>query len=304
MGVIVRTKDRPYFLARALGDIAAQSLNDVEVVVVNDRGDREQVAVTVAASRIADRVRIVDVSEPGGRCFAANAGIRATEAPYVVLHDDDDLWHPDFLARTVEYLDAHPRHVAVSATTEILYEEARGTAWVEVGRAPFWASMHRVSLANMLEVNRVVPISFLYRRAVHDDVGWYDESLEAVEDWDLYLRVLSTGEIGFLAGEPLAFWTQRPAASGSAANSMFELADEHARDDAVVRDRELAAWMHREGVGLPLYLARLHREMIDHTDRQLQALRADVREDIRREIDSHQPVWSRLRRLRLLLRRR
>ncbi|SIR71973.1 Glycosyltransferase like family 2 [Microbacterium sp. RURRCA19A] len=301
VGIVVRTRRRPDFLRRALADIAAQSYSDRRIVVVNDGGDPAEVDTVVAeAGATADVLHIAPGE--GGRCIAANAGVRAAATELVVLHDDDDLWHPDFLSRTVEWLDAHPADAAVSVTTEIVYEEQRGDRWVEVGRAPFWAGMQRISLGEMLSVNRAVPISVLYRAAVHEEAGWYDESLDAVEDWDFYLRVLARAGFGFVAGDPLAYWTQRPDATGIAANSMFALADAHARDDALVRDRALEQWTRREGDGLPLYLAALQHQLIAHLEelsiRQSERLRAEIRDDLRREIDAHQPVWSRLRRLR------
>ncbi len=87
---------------------------------------------------------------------------------------------------------------------------------------------------------------------------------------------------------------------------MFGLAAEHARDDAVVRDRALADWVRREGAGLPLFVAASQAELAAHVDRSIddaverivERLRTDVRDDVRREIDAHQPVMSRLRRLR------
>lgn len=299
VGIVVRTRQRPAFLRRALTDIAAQTATDWHVVVVDDGGDAAEVDAIVAAAGLDDRVSVVHIAPgEGGRCIAANTGVRALDTEYVVLHDDDDRWHPDFLARTIDWLDAHPAHAAVSAATEIVYEENRGGAWVEVGRAPFWAGMTRISLSEMMSVNRAVPISFLYRRAVHDEVGWYDETLDAVEDWDLYLRILRSAGIGFLAGEPLAFWTQRPDSVGVDANSMFGLAAEHVRDDALVRDRALAEWVHREGPGLPLYLSALQAQLGAQIEQTAERLRADIVAEMRREIDAHQPVLSRLRRLR------
>jgi glycosyltransferase involved in cell wall biosynthesis len=301
VGIVVRTRRRPDFLRRALADIAAQSFTDRRVVVVNDGGDPAEVESVVAEAGGTADVLHIPPGE-GGRCIAANAGVRAAAAELVVLHDDDDRWHPDFLARTVEWLDTHPGDAAVSVSTEIVYEEEREGRWVEVGRAPFWAGMQRISLGEMLSVNRAVPISVLYRAAVHEEAGWYDESLEAVEDWDFYLRVLARAGFGFVAGEPLAYWTQRPDATGIAANSMFALADAHARDDALVRDRALEQWTRREGDGLPLYLAAQQQQLIAHLEelsaRQSERLRAEIRDDLRREIDAHQPLWSRLRRLR------
>ncbi len=308
VGIVVRTRQRPEFLRRALADIAAQTWSRFLVVVVNDGGDPAEVDRVVADAGLPNvTVRHLAAGE-GGRCVAANLGVRDSAAEYVVLHDDDDRWHPEFLSRTVAWLDAHPSDAAVAVPTEIVYEERREGVWTEVGRAPFWAGMQRISLTEMLSVNRAVPISVLYRRAVHDEIGWYDESLEAVEDWDLYLRILRSAQIGFLPGEPLAFWTQRPDATGLDANSMFALTAEHAADDARVRDRALADWVGREGAGLPLYLASLHAESMAHIDARLleleRTLRAQIRDDLRHEIDTHQPVWSRLRRMRRRLGRR
>lgn len=301
VGIVVRTRQRPEFLRRALADIGVQTFTDHRVVIVNDGGDPAEVEHVVADSPV--RVEIVHIAPgDGGRCVAANVGVRAVKTEFVVLHDDDDRWHPEFLARTVGWLDENPTDAAVAVPTEIVYEEQRGDRWVEVGRAPFWAGMQRISLTEMLSVNRAVPISVLYRAAVHEEIGWYDESLDAVEDWDLYLRILARAGFGFLPGEALAFWTQRPDATGGAANSMFGLAAEHARDDALVRDRALAEWIRREGQGLPLYLAALQTEMLARLDERANEsaarLRAEIREDLRREIDAHQPLWSRLRRLR------
>jgi glycosyltransferase involved in cell wall biosynthesis len=36
---------------------------------------------------------------------ASNAGIAACDSDYIVIHDDDDSWCPDFLERTVAFLD-------------------------------------------------------------------------------------------------------------------------------------------------------------------------------------------------------
>ncbi|MCI9857691.1 glycosyltransferase family 2 protein [Microbacterium proteolyticum] len=308
VGIVVRTRQRPQFLRRALDDIAAQSYRSFRVVVVNDGGDPAEVDDVVAASESPSATVLHISAGDGGRCVAANLGVREAATEYVVLHDDDDRWHPEFLSRTVARLDDAPSDAAVAVPTEIVYEENRAGTWVEVGRAPFWAGMQRISLTEMLSVNRAVPISVLYRRAVHDEVGWYDETLDAVEDWDFYLRILRSGGIGFLPGEPLAFWTQRPDATGLSANSMFALTEAHAADDARVRDRALAEWTRREGDGLPLYLASLHEQTVRRIDARIdeleRTLRARIQDDLRRELDAHQPVWSRLRRLRRRVGRR
>lgn len=296
--VIVRTKDRPFFLGRALADIAAQTLADAAVYVVNDGGDPDAVRQVVVSSSIAERVQVLDTEGPGGRCAAANAGLRAAQEAYVVLHDDDDLWHPEFLARTVAHLDDHADDAGVMVPTEIVYERRRGDGWVEESREPFWADLAAVTFTSLLEVNRAVPISFLYRRSVHDRVGYYDESLETVEDWEFYLRLAARFPIGFLAGTVLAFWTQRPSARGVDGNSMFELAGAHGRDDLLVRDRALREWVEAQGPGLPLYIALVETRLREEFSRELASQLERQRRDIVTEIFDRHPLWRRLRSLR------
>jgi glycosyltransferase involved in cell wall biosynthesis len=294
VSIVVRTKDRPGFLTRALADITAQTFDDWEIIVVNDGGDGDEVRARVDAHPSAERVQVIDTEAPGGRCAAANAGVRASRGEYLVLHDDDDLWHPEFLARTTAALGAHSMDAGVMVATEILYERPEGSGWVETQRTPYWHGMSAVSFTSLLEVNRAVPISFLYRRSLHDVLGPYDEALEAVEDWDFYLRVTARHPIAFLGGTPLAYWTQRPTVTGADGNSMFELASEHERDDRAVRDRALREWVAENGPGLPLYIASVEKRL----RAELAAAIEQVPERVADAVYARHPVWRRLARLR------
>ena len=55
VAIIVRTKNRPQFLTRALANIAEQTYQDYAVYVVNDGGDRAEAERSVAASPVADK---------------------------------------------------------------------------------------------------------------------------------------------------------------------------------------------------------------------------------------------------------
>lgn len=292
VGIVVRTKDRPVLLERALRDIAAQRYRLWRVIVVNDGGDRGPVDAVLAALSPADlaRTTIVHHLESKGRSAAANVGILALDTEFVVLHDDDDRWHPDFLSETTAWLESHPVDVGVATRTEIVYERETSAGLVETGRVPFWPDLHRISYAELLQVNRFVPIAYLYRRAVHTEVGLYREDVHAAEDWEFNLRVAARHTIGFLGDSVLAYWMQRPSATGPLGNSMFELADDHEHFDRLIRDEALRAFVAAHGDGLPLYLARLVQ---DEVGRQL-----DARRTIGQRIVTVGQRWRRRRHLR------
>ncbi|UDY23364.1 glycosyltransferase family 2 protein [Nocardioides sp. Kera G14] len=255
VGIVVRTKDRPHFLARALRSITAQTYVDWQAFIVNDGGDPAGVLEVVDALSPEDRAKVTIIDHPTslGRWPSANAGVTAGETPYLVLHDDDDTWAPTFLETSVAYLDAHPLAPGVVSRIEIVWETPD---LVETGREIFQEQLHDPLLGSTLLFNRFVPIGFLYRRELHAEVGLYNEELSVVGDWDFNLKVLSRWALTYLDGPPLAFWHQRPAAVGSDGNSVIGSGNAHEKMDGLVRDAALRQYVGENGLGLVLYLTK------------------------------------------------
>ena len=161
VAIIIRSKDRLPFLARALADIAAQTFTDWQALVINDGGDAAGVDALLAAQppALQEKIAVLHLSQNLGRSGSAQKGLDASDGEYFALHDDDDTWHPAFLARTTAWLEAHPEAAAVAVRTEILHEEADGHGgWRECGREPISPEIHDLSLLVLLVVNKSVPI--------------------------------------------------------------------------------------------------------------------------------------------------
>jgi len=260
VAVIVRTKDRPVLLERALHSISAQTFDDIEVVVVDDGGDAGPVdaLLDTLPDDVRARFAVVHHDRPRGRSAALNAGLDATSAPLIAVHDDDDSWHPTFLTRCVEVLGSHPRLAGVATRTELVFEHLEGTTVVEERREILAADVNDVTLFRTIQQGFAPPISLLYRRTVHDDVGPYDETLPVLEDWDFMLRLLARSEMSFIDGKPLAYWHQRPDATGEELNSVYESDGGHDPWGAAIRDRYLRRDLaERGGLGYLAYVSEL-----------------------------------------------
>ena len=242
--VVVRTRNRPAMLARALSSIGAQSFEDYEVVIVNDAGDEAEVHKVVDAldPALRSRVRIVTNEVSNGREAALESGLAASRKRYYAVHDDDDSWHPDFLARTVAYLDEHPEVGGVATRCEIIRERVRadGTC-IEIERELLSAQNCGLSLIDMMVENYTPPISQLIRREVADRVGHWDGSLRTQADWDFNLRLLADSPVGFIDEEVLAYWHHRDTLDDSLGNSVVTDAYLHKWDNLHIRDRYLRA---------------------------------------------------------------
>lgn len=260
VAVIIRTKDRPVLLERALRSIGAQTFRDLEVVIIDDGGEPGPVDALLD-TRPDDQhatIKVIHHHEPRGRSAALNAGLAATSAPLIAVHDDDDSWHPTFLARCVDVLAGDHSVGGVAARTELVYERVDGFTIVEERRELLAADIHAVTLFQTIQQGFAPPISVLYRRAVHDAVGAYDESLPVLEDWDFMLRLLAGSEMAFVDGEPLAYWHQRPNAPGEYLNSVYESEGGHAPWNVAIRDRYLRRDLEaRDGLGYLAFVSEL-----------------------------------------------
>ena len=275
VAVLVRTKDRPRFLRRALANIAEQTFTDYTVCVINDGGDEAATRAILQASPLAhllegDAPRLKLLTTGGGNMEAAsNAGLAATDSEFVAIHDDDDLWAPEFLERTVKALRASEALICSTRVVERYERETPEGEFEVYEERIFHDGLPGFGLQFLYRTNRAVPIGILYRRRLHELVGPYDESLPVVGDWEFNLRAAAVTEM-LLVDEPLAYWSLRPQADGAEANSVQRQA-EHARFDASVRARAIRDDLQSGGRPGPyLYqahlMADLERRVIDGHD--------------------------------------
>lgn len=278
VAIVMRTKNRPLLLDRAIRDVLRQEFQDWVLVVVNDGGQASEVDRLLErySAELRGRATALHFSESRGMEAASNAGIGASASELIAIHDDDDEWHPSFLKRTVQHLQ-DTGEAGVAVRTEIVWERIRGSQIEELDREIFWPQMRSVTLFDMLRNNRCVPISVLYRRSVHDDVGPYDESLSVVGDWEFHLRFLQRHRMGFIDGDPLAYWNRRRDTSGDLANSVAQQED-HVRLDLEVRERHLRDYVSTQGLGALLYLTAYNQREYDHLHQRKNYMEEQVRE--------------------------
>lgn len=268
VAIVVRTKDRPAFLTRALANIAEQTYPHYRVVVVNDGGAEAPVNAIVATAGLGDRVQVIHREGGDGMEAASNAGIRSSESDYIAVHDDDDLWEPTFLEKTVARLDeTGAAMVTVRIDEYFEYFHENTGVFEPVESRPFWGFIQGVHAHDLFRINRAVPIGILHRRSLHDELGYFNEGLPVVGDWEFNLRVAARYPIEFI-DENLAHWSKRLGATGASANSMVAGFDAHRHFDAVVRSEAVRQHLADGASPAPyLFAANLANEVqgaVDH----------------------------------------
>jgi hypothetical protein len=196
VSVVIPLYNLRRYVGEAIESVLTQTLppEDVEIVVVDDGSTDGGAEV---AGGYAPRVQLLR-QEHRGLSAARNAGIAATRAPFLLFLDADDRIRPDMLAAQLTMFDAHPELGAVYTGVQCVDPQGaplpqRG--WVRAAGDVF----ARLVLENVTPVHTV-----LVRRAAVDAVGGFDETLDAAEDWDLWLRISRRGLRWACLDRPLA----------------------------------------------------------------------------------------------------
>ncbi|MFQ6572761.1 glycosyltransferase [Pseudomonas sp. UM16] len=193
--VILTTYNRPTLLADALASLAQQSLKDFEVILVNDNG-------APVETLIADFDFPITYLRQGrnrGPAAARNTAHRIARGRYLTYLDDDDRYLPNHLQTLAQAIDAHPGEIVY--TDAIFISEALvGNERVERGREQRY--LHDQYSKERLFINNYIPVNtFACPRALIASSGGFDESLQALEDWDLLLQLAVRTPFHHVQGE-------------------------------------------------------------------------------------------------------
>jgi hypothetical protein len=195
-----------------LDSVIGQTAPPREVIVVDDGSTDTTVS---AVGEYADRsVRYV-VQRNAGPSAARNHGLAAATQPYVAFLDADDYWSPEFLAKTVRFLETRLEAIAVS--TGLMIQDVSG-AVLRLPEALLLeaANPDGVLLDDFFETwarhDHVRTGSALFRREVVLASGGFRQDLRSAEDLELWGYLATFGPWGFL---PATLWVGNPAAGGA-----------------------------------------------------------------------------------------
>jgi glycosyltransferase involved in cell wall biosynthesis/uncharacterized coiled-coil protein SlyX len=189
VSIIVRTKDRPILLKKALQSIAAQTCRLVEVILVNDGGcDLDTGAFEGLLGEIP--LRYERLEKNTGRAHAANAGIKRSSGKYIGFLDDDDELHDDHISLLVGILENYDYKVAYS-DANISFHDFDPEGREITARIRRLFSSRDFSFQELLIDNYIPLICLLFSSEVLEEFRGFDERFDIYEDWDLLIRIAS-----------------------------------------------------------------------------------------------------------------
>ena len=186
VSVIVRTCGRPSVLRETLLSLRHQTWKNLEIVVVEDGQD---VSRKMIEEEFPDRnIVYFATGEKVGRSKAGNMAIRKATGVYINFLDDDDLFYADHVEVLAKELSKTENKAAYSFAFETPIDVIRTDPYEY--RIKGWKKTHTQEFNRaMLCHHNYIPIQcIMFEKELFEQYGGLDESLDALEDWDLWVR--------------------------------------------------------------------------------------------------------------------
>jgi glycosyltransferase involved in cell wall biosynthesis len=178
VSVVIPSYNRASLLKEAIDSVLGQDFDDFELIVIDDGSTDDTPGLLQSYPNIC-----VVRQDRRGVSAARNAGIRRASGRFLAFLDSDDLWLPKKLSAQIAFFKTHPEAV-ICQTQEI---------WIRSGVRVNPKRRHRkhsgMIFDRSVELCLVSPSAVMLERSLLDEVGWFDESLPACEDYDLWLRI-------------------------------------------------------------------------------------------------------------------
>jgi glycosyltransferase involved in cell wall biosynthesis len=179
ISVIIPTYNRGWIIKEAIDSVLAQEYINYELIVVDDGStdDTHDILNSYQKNFLVLRQNNKGVSA------ARNRGLAAASGRLIAFLDSDDTWLPQKLSQQVDFFQSNP-DALICQTEEI---------WIRNNVRVNPKKRHKKPSGMIFEPSLslclVSPSAVMIKRNLFEEVGLFDETLPACEDYDLWLRI-------------------------------------------------------------------------------------------------------------------
>lgn len=208
ISILMPVRNEERYLSMALDSLYRQTLNDWELIAVDDGSSDHTPAILAGAARSDRRVTVIR-REGGGLVAALNAGLEACRSSLVARFDGDDICHPQRLEQQAAYLEAHPEIGLVACNFRHFPRTGLKQGMIDYESWQNGLGDHSLILRDLFVESPFVHPSIMTRRAILEEVGGYQDN-GWPEDYDLWLRMAAAGVRFARLPQTLLFWRDHP----------------------------------------------------------------------------------------------
>lgn len=214
VSVIIPTYNRPQWLSQAIESALAQTLQPLEIIVVNDGGNKDQTRYIIDKY---PQVKYV-WQENRGPGAARNLGLKLSRGSYIQFLDDDDWLSADALIKKYSLLIKQPELDIIYSDFYLVDESGKIT---RLFFESFCKPLPTGDLfSKLLHKNFIQLDTVLWKRITIEKAGGFSNTY-GHEDWECLLKTAEFAHFGYI-DEPLSYYRQHSNSLSNDFSGMYE----------------------------------------------------------------------------------
>jgi len=197
VSVIIPAHNGGRTLRRAIESALHQTVQDIEVIVVDDASTDNTVNVAQELIRSDARVRLIQNTNNRGAQTARNIGARAANGDWLTFFDSDDWMLPTSIEQRLTLARNHGVKIVHSEAFVLRQNEDLAL----FGVPPLSGSIYE---ALLLAPGPMFPGMIIAADAFHE-IGELDEDVIAYQEWDTAIRLARRHAFGFVSAATFVY---------------------------------------------------------------------------------------------------
>lgn len=219
VSVVIPSYNHEKYISETIDSILNQTFQDFEIIITDDGSLDNTVEVIKTFSD--PRIKLFEFEENQGACAALNNCIINSKGKYIAYVSSDDVWDLDKLEKQVKYLNENSSIGAVFTKAKIIDENGNNLNGNHLYSNVFqYENRSRSEWLNRFfyRGNCICHPSIMIRKDVYDDIGFYNERMANLPDFDMWVRFCLKYSF-YILDEPLIkFRIRNDEKNASAAN--------------------------------------------------------------------------------------
>jgi len=191
VSVIIPAYNRENTIIRAINSVINQDYQPYEIIVIDDFSKDRTVE---EVEKLKDnRIKIIRHSKNLGAAAARNTGIKQATGNIIAFQDSDDYWYKEKLSKQMQVL-INSDFQAIFSLYKRNYQNITEVIPDLKKQKKIKKDMKRV----ILTANYIGTPTLIVKKEVFNQIGYFDENLFQLEDWEFCIRLVSYCKIFFL----------------------------------------------------------------------------------------------------------
>ena len=227
VSVIMPAYNSSSFIEESISSILDQTFENLELIIIDDGSTDETLIIAKRWAETDNRLVVLSQKNKGVSA-ARNTAISKASGEILAFCDSDDVWYPNKLEKQLislgeaDWSHCDSRYVGIGFDDKTVYRSTYSRLFSGL-------IFKQLAIENFLTTS-----SLVIRKSVYEKYNGFDEALQALEDWKLWLQIAKEHPI-VLCNEVLLDYRVQPQSTSRNARSLLpvhlEILDETFNDE-------------------------------------------------------------------------